>query len=337
MIKPKINLSVIVPLYNEELNSYLLFEEISEVFKKMNKSCEIIFIDDGSTDRTLEIIKTLSPIKIISFRKNFGQTAALDAGIKEAQGELIVTMDGDRQNDPRDIPKLLNVLQKGNYDVVSGWRKNRKDPFGKKIASRCAASIRKFLINDGIHDSGCTLKVYKKECFDHVDLVGEMHRFIPALLKIKGFKIGECKVNHRPRIAGKTKYNWRRGIKGILDMVSVWFWKKYASRPLHLFGGIGLFLIAISFAAGGWSLYNKLFRAVDLSNTFLTQLFMFGLLIGVQFFVFGLLADILSKSYFSSTRDTVYDIKDIIKNNKSSSGVHVYRQEDSLMMSNTTV
>ena len=240
------NMSVIVPIYNEEENVKPLFREILTGVQTLDRPFEIIFVNDGSTDNTLVEMKKLSPVKIINFRKNFGQTAALDAGIKESKGEIIVTMDGDMQNSPTDISRLINKLEQDNLDVVSGWRRNRRDPFSKRLASKCAASVRKFLINDGIHDSGCTLKVYKKECFNHVDLVGEMHRFVPALLRIKGFKIGELEVNHRPRVNGKTKYNWRRGIKGILDMISVWFWKKYASRPLHLFGGFGFFLIFIS-------------------------------------------------------------------------------------------
>lgn len=307
-------ISIVIPIYNEKNSVANLHKEIKNIMDKINYAYEIIFIDDGSTDKTLEILKSLSPVKIIRFRKNFGQTAALNAGIKESQGEYIITMDGDGQNDPIDIPKLLEKLEKEKLDAVSGWRKNRKDPFLKKLSSLCAAGLRKFLINDGIHDSGCTLKIYKKECFENIELAGEMHRFIPALLKIKGFKIGEIEVNHRPRTTGKTKYTWTRGIKGILDLLSVWFWKKYANRPLHLFGGFGLFLIIISIIAGGWAVYEKIFLGQDLSNTALTSLSMFGFLMGIQFFVSGLLADILSKNYYSATKNKTYDIKEIIKN-----------------------
>ena len=307
-------ISIVIPVYNEENSVAHLHKEIKNMMVKMNYDYEIIFIDDGSTDKTPEILKSLSPIKIIRFRKNFGQTSALNAGIKESQGEYIITMDGDGQNDPTDIPKLLEKLEKENLDAVSGWRKNRQDPFLKKFSSLCAAGLRKFLINDGIHDSGCTLKIYKKECFENIELAGEMHRFIPALLKIKGFKIGEIEVNHRPRTTGKTKYTWTRGIKGVLDLLSVWFWKKYANRPLHLFGGFGLFLIIISILAGGLAIYEKIFFGQDLSNTALTDLSMFGFLMGIQFFVSGLLADILSKNYYATTKDRTYDIKEIIKN-----------------------
>jgi len=293
-----------------------LHKELVGVLKQLNAPYEIIIVDDGSTDKTLAMLTKLSPVKIIQFRRNFGQTAALDAGIKAARGNYIVTMDADGQNDPHDIPRLIEALEKDNLDVVSGWRKKRKDPLLKRLASKAAALVRKILIDDGIHDSGCTLKIYKRECFKHVDLVGEMHRFIPALLKIKGFTVGEIVVNHRPREKGYTKYTWTRGIKGILDMFSVWFWKKYAHRPLHLFGGFGVILFAIALIGGTYLAYQSLVVDLDLSDTALTELVMFSFLIGIQFFVFGLLADTLSKNYFAATKTQAYDIKDITENTK---------------------
>ena len=172
--------------------------------------------------------------------------------------------------------------------------------------------LRKFLIDDGIHDSGCSLKVYKKECFDHVNLYGEMHRFVPAILKIKGFRIGEEIVDHRARTSGKTKYNWKRGIKGGLDMFAVWFWHKWALRPLHLFGSMGLALILLSGLAGVLAIYKK-FLGQDLSNSALTMLSMFGFFIGIVLFVFGLISDMLSKIYFGSTHDKSYDIREVIE------------------------
>lgn len=307
-------LSIIVPVFNEEGAITDLHQKIFNCAKNIGKSFEIIFINDGSSDNSLEVMKGLKPLKIINFRRNFGQTAAMDAGIKEARGKYIVALDGDGQNDPEDINNLIKKLEADNLDVVSGWRKNRKDTFGKKISSRLAARVRKFLINDGIHDSGCTLKVYKKECFEHVDLVGEMHRFIPAILKINGFKIGELEVKHHPRTTGKTKYNFKRGIKGILDMFAVWFWKKYVNRPLHLFGTIGLFLVFISILAGIFAMYSKIFKGHSLSDTALTTLALTGFMVGVQFFVFGLLADILSKNYHAIKKERAYTIKEVIEN-----------------------
>ena len=309
-----IYLSVIVPVYNEEGAIAKLYSEIFVMCQNLNKPFEIIFVNDGSKDKTLEVLKTLKPLKIINLRKNFGQTAAMDAGIKAANGLYLATLDGDGQNDPADIPALIAKLEADNLDVVSGWRKNRQDTFFKKFSSRAAALVRKFMIDDGIHDSGCSLKIYKKECFAKISLYGEMHRFIPAVLKIKGFKIGEQVVNHRSRSTGRTKYNWKRGVKGILDMFSVWFWQKYAHRPLHLFGGVGLGLMIVSFLAGLDALYGKIFLYRDLSNTSWTDLSMFGFFMGVMLFVFGLIADMLAKTYFDVTKDSSYDIKEVIEN-----------------------
>lgn len=303
-------ISVVIPVYNEEGNVAELHREVVSVMTKIGRPYEIIFIDDGSHDQTVSILKTLNPIRIIQFRRNFGQTAALDAGIKAARGEYIVTLDGDGQNDPNEIPKLIAELELKDLDVVSGWRKERKDSWQKKHASRVAAFFRKFLINDGIHDSGCTLKIYRKECFDHVDLYGEMHRFIPAILKIKGFTVGEVVVAHREREAGVTKYNWKRGMRGVLDMISVWFWKKYSNRPLHLFGSVGTVLVFVSIVALAFAFYEKFVHHVDLSNTAWTMFAMFGFFIGIQMVISGLMSDIMSKNYFASTRDKSYLVRE---------------------------
>lgn len=306
-------LSIVVPVFNEEENIAMLHQEIVSACQKTGRTFEVIFINDGSADNTLGVLKTLQPITIINFRKNFGQTSALDAGFKAAQGKYIIALDGDGQDDPSEIPRLIKHLEDNNLDVVASWRKHRKDKKNKRIASLIAAQFRKFLINDGIHDSGCTFKIYKRECFENVDLFGEMHRFIPAVLKIKGFTIGEIVVNHRARIHGVTKYNWKRGIKGILDMFSVWFWKKFANRPLHLFGAVGLFLMFLGIVAFTGALAQYFFWNVDLSDTALTLISLFTLLAGVQFFVFGLLADIMSKNYFAASKDTPYVIKEVIR------------------------
>lgn len=304
-------LSVIVPVFNEEGAIENLHREILAMCETLGQNYEIIFVNDGSSDRTLEVLKSLKKLKIISLRRNFGQTAAMDAGIKAAKGKYIATLDGDGQNNPASIPDLIRKLESEDLDVVSGWRKNRQDKKSKRYASRAAAMLRKFLINDGIHDSGCSLKVYKRECFDHVDLYGEMHRFIPAILKIKGFRIGEEVVDHRARTSGSTKYNWKRGIKGGLDMFAVWFWHKWALRPLHLFGSMGLGLVLLSGLAGILAIYKK-FLGQDLSNSALTMLSMFGFFIGIVLFVFGLISDMLSKIYFGSTKDRSYDIREVI-------------------------
>jgi len=306
-------LSVIVPVYNEEGNVRELHQKIVEACQNLGKSFEIVFIDDGSKDKTNETCRSLHPLKLITFRKNFGQTAAFDAGIKNSTGEIIITMDGDLQNDPADIKLLLEKMDEG-FEVVSGWRVKRRDDFFKRISSRAANVARKFLINDGIHDSGCSLKAYKRECFDDLDLYGEMHRFIPALLKVQGFKVAEIPVAHHPRKHGVTKYNWKRGMKGIVDMISVWFWKKYANRPLHLFGAGGLIIFFVGIASGAALVVARVFYAVPMSNKIWPLIAVFMILMGIQLFIFGLLADIAVKNYYKAQGKMNYKIREIVEN-----------------------
>ena len=308
----KISISVVVPLYNEEGNVEKLHQKILDACQKLEETFEIIFVDDGSGDNTVEKCEQLSPLKLIKFRRNFGQTAAFDAGFQEARGKIIITMDGDLQNDPADIPKLLDKMTEG-YDVVSGWRFNRKDSIGKIIFSRGADKLRKFFIHDKIHDSGCSLKAYKKECFDDLELHGEMHRFIPALLEIEGFKVAEVKVSHHPRVHGVTKYNWKRAIKGLIDMMSIWFWRKFANRPLHLFGSTGFFLSLLGGAILVWMFVEKIFFSASLQERIWPMIGVLLILVGVQLFVSGLLADILVKNYFKAKGSRGYSIKEIVE------------------------
>jgi glycosyltransferase involved in cell wall biosynthesis len=302
-----ISISVVVPVMNEEDNVAPLHAEILEVCKREGYDFEIIVVDDGSSDNTVNVLKTLSPVRVVELRRNFGQTAAMDAGIKAATKDLIVTMDGDRQNDPNDIPMLIERLYAERLDVISGWRKDRKDPFAKNFVSRGANFLRKILINDGIHDSGCSLKVYKRDAFNGVTLYGEMHRFIPAILKIKGYRVGEAVVSHRARTAGETKYNYRRTLKGLIDMTSVWFWNRYAVRPLHLLGGIGILFMLFGMGAGIGAVIEVVNgKAVNDSGWALLTIFLF--LSGLQLFVAGLLSDIAIKTYFGTTRDVSYSI-----------------------------
>lgn len=310
-------ISVVVPVFNEEGNVRELHKEILEACKKENYNFEIIFVDDGSKDKTPEICKELKPLKYIRMRKNFGQTAAMDAGIKAAQYDYIVTMDGDRQNDPADIPKLVNYLEENDLDIVSGWRKNRKDTVMKKFTSRVANFLRGIIVKDNIHDSGCSLKIYKKECFDHINLYGEMHRFIPALLRIKGFEVGEVVVNHRPRTAGVTKYNWKRTIKGFVDMISLWFWSKYAVRPLHILGAGGMVFIFLGVVCAIWSIV--LFAlGYKMSNNIMPPLLtVFFIIVGLLMFIFGLMSDMMSKTYYGSGIDKSYSIKETIENKET--------------------
>lgn len=310
-------ISVVVPVFNEEGNVRELHKEILEVCKKENYKFEIIFVDDGSKDKTPEICKELKPLKYIRMRKNFGQTAAMDAGIKLAQYDYIVTMDGDRQNDPADIPKLVNYLEENDLDIVSGWRKNRKDTVMKKFTSRVANFLRGIIVKDNIHDSGCSLKIYKKECFDHINLYGEMHRFIPALLKIKGFEVGEVVVNHRPRTAGMTKYNWKRTIKGFVDMISLWFWSKYAVRPLHIMGAGGMISIFLGIVCAIWSIVLFVLGYKMSNNIVPPLLTVFFIIVGLLMFIFGLMSDMMSKTYYGSGIDKSYSVKETIENKET--------------------
>ena len=308
------DISVVIPVYEERDNVPELHHRIVQALKPMGRKFEVIFVDDASDDGTFEALKKLpAPVKIVRFRRNRGQTAALDAGIKEAKGTLLVTMDGDLQNDPDDIPKLIHKLESENLDVVSGWRKDRKDPFMKRFISKVAKLLRDKLIRDDIHDSGCTLKAYRRECFDTVDLYGEMHRFIVAILKMKGYKIGEMVVKHHPRVHGKTKYNFTRTFKGFLDILAIWFWKKFANRPLHLLGSAGLFMMIVGFLSGTWAIYLKIRYGMDLSETSLTILTMFLFFGGFFMFISGILADMISKTYYNTSKDQVYMVEEVIE------------------------
>lgn len=309
-----IGVSIVVPVYNEEGNVAALHKEIMETCEKAGYDYEIIFINDGSSDQTDKICRSLVPLKYIQFRKNFGQTAAMDAGIKAATKEFIVTMDGDRQNDPADIPHMIDYLLEEELDVVSGWRKNRKDTFMKRFVSRGANALRYLLVHDGIHDSGCSLKVYRSECFKDINLYGEQHRFIPAILETKGFRVGEVVVNHRARTSGKTKYNWKRTVKGFVDMISVWFWHKYSSRPMHLLGGLGMIFGMLGGACGIWSIVLYLHGRKMSNNIIPPILTVFFVIIGVLMFVFGLMSEILMKTYYGVHVDMPYCIKETLEN-----------------------
>ena len=309
-----ISLSIVVPVYNEEGNIIELHKEIKAVCEKNGYDYEIIFINDGSSDKSDEICRTLKPLRYIQFRRNFGQTAAMDAGIKAATKEFIATLDGDGQNDPADIPGMLEYLRQEEYDVVSGWRRNRKDTFMKRFVSRGANALRYLLVHDGIHDSGCSLKVYRRECFQGINLYGEQHRFIPAILQIKGFKVGEMVVNHRARTAGKTKYNWHRTIKGFVDMISVWFWNKYASRPLHILGAGGLLFCILGGACGVLSVILFALGYKMSNNIIPPILTVFFMIMGVLMFIFGLMSEIMMKIYFGTHVDMPYSIKEVVEN-----------------------
>ncbi len=305
--------SVIVPIYEEEGNIKELDAEIRAVMDKLG-NYEIIYINDGSKDKSLTELKKLKNSMIINLNRNYGQSIALDAGFKQAQGDIIISLDGDLQNDPKDIPKLLEKLEKDNLDVVAGWRKHRKDKSGIKILTKIGRLLRRIIIKDDVHDTGCTLRVYRKEAAKSLDLWGEMHRYILALLRWKGFTIGEVVVNHRPRTQGKTKYNYKKMYKGFIDLIYIWFLNKYSNRPLHMFGGLGL----ISFFAGLlpiiWSIYQKITGSLPLNRSGWFFLGFFLIIIGVMFFCFGILMDLIIRTNVNTSPvERRYYVRDIIK------------------------
>lgn len=305
--------SIIVPLFNEQDNVAELADGLTQAMGDAGVSYEVIFIDDGSTDRTVDELqeaqKRRSGTRIIQFRRNFGQTAAMAAGFDHARGNVIVPMDGDLQNDPADIPLLLNKLNEG-YDVVSGWRRRRQDKvLTRKIPSWIANYLIGKITGVPLHDYGCTLKAYRKDVVENIRLYGEMHRFIPALASWSGAKVTELEVNHRPRIHGKTKYGLGRTAKVILDLITVKFLGTFSTKPLHIFGGIGLLSLLASFIFGSGVSYQKLFSGIDVSGNPLFMLSVIFLVMSVQFLLMGLLAEMMARTYHESQNKPTYVIR----------------------------
>lgn len=301
--------SVVVPVYNEEENIASLHRDIVVAMTALNAPFEIIFVNDGSSDNTQKVLETLSPVTVVRMRKNFGQTAAMDAGIKQAQGEIIITLDGDGQNPPSEIPKLLEVMEKEGVDIVSGWRKKRRDPFFKRFVSRGAYALRSLFVKDHIHDSGCSLKAYKRYCFEGIDLFGEMHRFIPAILSWSGFTVSEVAIEHRERLHGVSKYNWKRVIKGFVDMLFIWFWRKYAARPMHLLGMLSIVLGVSGISLMIWVFVRRVILQISLANSTMPMISLFCIVLAGQFFVSGIILDVVMKQYYGNRR--YYSVRSI--------------------------
>jgi len=306
--------SLIVPLFNERDNVSELAATVETVMDASGMSYELLMIDDGSTDGTGELLRQLQKmhphLKIIQFRRNFGQTAAMAAGFKHARGEVIVPLDGDLQNDPADIPKLIARLEEG-YDVVSGWRRKRQDKlFSRIIPSRLANFLIGAITGVKLHDYGCTLKAYRKEVVEHLNLYGEMHRFIPAIAHWTGARVTEVEVNHRPRARGRTKYGLSRTIKVILDLVTVKFLGSFSTKPLHIFGGIGMLSLFASFLSGAVVLYQKflLIPSLAMNRNPLLILTAMLMMMSAQFLLMGLMAEMLCRTYHESQNKPTYTI-----------------------------
>ncbi len=309
-------LSVVIPVFNEEQNVDIICSKVIAVLNQLGYPWELIFIDDGSTDTSYEKLICLAAktpnIKVIRFVRNFGQTAALAAGIDHAQGDIIIPMDADMQNDPRDIEKLLNKLDEG-YDVVSGWRKNRQDDLvSRLIPSWLANQLISAISGVKLHDYGCSLKAYRRHILKHVRLYGEMHRFVPIYASWEGARVAEIPVNHSKRWFGKSKYGLSRTFKVILDLLTVKFLSTYLTKPIYVFGTAGFLCMAMSAAAFVWMVVLKYFYDTTFIETPLPILVTMSFVVGIQFILMGLLAEILMRTYHEAQDKRIYKIKSIL-------------------------
>ncbi len=310
------DISLVVPLYNEEENVQLLYQELKSVLDTMQWQSEIVFIDDGSQDGTVRILEKIqaqdSAVRVVSLRRNFGQTAAMTAGFDHACGKIIVTMDGDLQNDPHDIPKLIEKLNEG-FDVVTGWRFDRQDPFlSRRLPSQMANRLISWVTGVRLHDYGCTLKAFRREVIQNINLYGEMHRFIPAIASGMGISFTEVKVNHRPRRFGKSKYGISRTIRVVLDLITVKFMLSYATRPLHVFGTVGVFSSALGILIGLIMTVQRQFFGVALANRPLLLLAVLLIFMGIQFVTIGLLAELVVRTYHESQKKPIYFVRKVL-------------------------
>jgi len=311
------DLTIVIPVYNEAKNLPELQREVTNACQNLKKSYEILFVDDGSRDDSLSVLKQLMKkdprIRIIQLRKNFGQTAALTAGFDHARGNIIITLDADLQNDPQDFGILIGKIEEG-YDLVNGWRVKRKDKF---VTRRLPSLLANWLISKmtrvKLHDYGCTLKAFRREIMKHIKLYGELHRFIPAIASNAGVSIAEVKVNHRKRRHGKSKYSVWRFPKVILDLLTVKFLLSYSTRPLQIFGIIGLISGIIGGILGLWLAYVRLIRLEGISGRPLLLLAILLIVIGIQFITLGLLAEIVVRAYHESTEKRIYFVREIIQ------------------------
>ena len=318
MHKDKDKISVIIPVYNESESINFLIDEIKDVMFLNNLNYEIIVVNDGSRDSTYSVLKDLSSkfeeLIVINLRKNYGQTAALAAGFDNASGQIVIALDGDLQNDPNDIPKLINEINNG-YDLVCGWRFNRKDKLlDRRIPSKIANKIIGLVTGIYLHDYGCSLKAFRKELIEDIKLYGELHRFIPVLADNEGAKIKEVKVNHRSRQYGSSKYGIDRTFRVLMDLLTVWFMNKFLTRPMYVFGFIGIISIISSLLISSYLIIIK-FLGEDIGSR---PLLIFALILGIagiQLFSFGLLGELLMRTYHESQDRAIYRIREI-KNGK---------------------
>lgn len=310
-------LSVVIPVYNEEENIAPLLSGLEKSLTPLGKSFEVIIVDDGSRDQTLTKLKSLKPrypwLRIVVLRRNFGQSAAFTAGIDHARGEIIVTMDGDLQNDPSDIPKLLAKIEEG-YDVVSGWRRTRKDPFlSRKLPSRLANFLISRLTKVKLHDYGCSLKAYRAEVIKGLTIYGELHRFIPALVSLGGARVTEIEVKHHPRRYGHSKYGLSRTYRVLLDLLLVLFFRKFATKPLHIFGLTGGIMLLFGFLIESYLSFLKIFLGQKIGHRPLLLLGVLLILAGINLLGTGLLAELVIRTYYEASGRRIYNVREVIE------------------------
>ena len=309
------SVSIVIPVYEEEESLPHLYRSIKDVMDSLGRKYEIIFVDDGSKDGTFRVLESFQEkdpaVVVVSFRRNFGQTAAMAAGFEYAQGDIIVTMDADLQNDPADIPKLLEKMK--GHDVVSGWRKKRQDKFiSRRLPSMMANGLISRVTGVRLHDYGCTLKAYRKEVIKNVRLYGEMHRFIPAIASWVGASITEVETNHRPRKFGKSKYGISRTIRVVLDLITVKFLQSFSTRPIHAFGPGGLLLGFIGFLIALYLSFEKLVMGESIGGRPLLFLSVLMMILGVQLVIMGLLGEMLARVYHESQGKPIYTVRKVL-------------------------
>ncbi|HET9587727.1 MAG TPA: glycosyltransferase family 2 protein [Anaerolineales bacterium] len=310
------DLSLIIPAYNEERNLPLLYDSIKCALEPLQQEWEVIFVDDGSTDQSLYVLRSLvekdpAHVRALVFRRNFGQTAAITAGIDHAKGKTIILLDGDMQNDPADIPMLLAKLDDG-YDLVSGWRKDRKDGLTRRIPSIFANGIISWVTGVHLHDYGCSLKAYRRDVLEGFRLYGEMHRFIPVFAHAVGARITEVPVRHHHRQFGHANYGLERTLKVILDLFTVKFLLNYSHKPMRLFGGAGMILITISAAVLLYLFVRRVFFLVSVLGSPFFQLSIMLMILGFQSILMGLIAELLARTYHESQAKPIYTVREMI-------------------------
>lgn len=319
--QPAPRISIVIPLYNEEESIPHLWEALDQAIANYGQPAEVIIIDDGSKDRSFALLSEIAGrdprFTIIRFRRNFGQTAGFAAGFAQARGEVVITMDADLQNDPMDIPKLMAKIDEG-YDIVSGWRKDRQDRFiDRKLPSMLANRLISNVTDVRLHDYGCSLKAYRRDVLQHVHLYGELHRFIPALASQVGGTVAEVPVNHRARQFGRSKYGISRTVRVMLDLITVWFLGTYSTRPIHVFGTIGLLSAAGGVLVGLYLTVLKVFWQESIGNRPLLLLAVLLVVIGVQLITMGLLGEMITRTYYESQDKTIYVVRQIVNDRKA--------------------